>query len=116
MIYYSQLISNIGLGIRDLNEVLTKLKNAYFDNTKWRELGLHLGLHKRTLDVINGNYPKDTNGCQIECLARWLQRADNVDEYGMPTYIALAVALDKIGQKASAAYIRKSRRKYILHI
>ena len=111
MIYYSYFISNIGLGIQDLNDVLTKLRNADYDNTKWRKLGLELGLRAGTLAVIDQNYPRDADRCLDECLTKWLQRADNVDEYGMPTYNVLATALYNIDQKASAAYIRK----YIFH-
>ena len=92
--------------------MLTKLKNAYFDNSDWITLGLQLGLHMRTLNVIKQNHPRDAYRCLVECLAKWLQRADDVDYKGMPTYIALADALDAINQKASADHIRK----YIFHI
>ena len=98
--------------INDLNDVLTKLKNADFDNTKWRALGLELGLKPGTCSVIDENNFKNANKCLYDCLARWLERADNVDDKGIPTYDVLADALYNIGQKDPADYIRK----YIFHI
>ena len=92
--------------------MLTKLKYADFDNTKWRALGLKLGLKPGTCNVIDLSNQKDADRCLDECLVKWLQRADNVENKGMPTYDVLATALDNIGQKASADYIRK----YIFHI
>ena len=103
----------IGLTTRDLNEVLKKLENAYFDNSDWIRLGLKLGLHMRTLNVIHSNNPRDANRCLVECLTKWLEGADDVIKiYGMPTYSVLADALDAIYKKDSAAYIRKN----IFHI
>ena len=93
--------------INDLDKVLTKLKKGSFDNTKWRALGQKLGLRPGTLNVIDQNYPRDADRCLDECLTKWLQRADNVDEYGIPTYDVLANALDNIDQKDPAHYIRK---------
>ena len=92
--------------------MLTKLKNAKFNNANWRMLGLQLGLHKRTLDVIDSNHPRDTDRCHMECLTNWLTRDDDVDKQGKPTYNVLATALDNIGMKNQADYIRK----YIFHI
>ena len=46
------------------------------------ELGLRLGLKKTTLDVIEANYPRDVGRCLIECLSKWLERADDVDSKG----------------------------------
>ena len=95
-----------------MNDVLTKLRKADYYNANWRELGLKLGLRARTLDVIDHDNPRDVDRCLAECLVKWLQRDDNVDEYGMPTYDVLATALDAIDQKNQADYIRK----YIFHI
>ena len=95
-----------------MNDVLTKLRNTDFDNTKWRALGLELGLHERTLNVIDTTHPRNADRCHMECLAKWLTRVDDVDKQGKPTYNVLADALDAINHKASAAYIRK----YIFHI
>ena len=84
------------------------LQNANFDNTKWRELGLQLGLRQGTLNVIENNHPRDTDRCHDECLTKWLERADNVDKcHGVPTYSSLADALDMINQKDVTDKIRK---------
>ena len=93
--------------------MLTKLRDASFSNANWRELGLKLGLRPGTLAVIDQQNQKDPNRCHTECLTKWLQRADDVDDYGKPTYNVLADALDKVDdQKDQADYIRK----YIIHI
>lgn len=85
-----------------------KLQNANFDNTMWRVLGLELGLQQGTLNVIENNHPRDTDRCHVECLTKWLQRADDVDKcHGVPTYKSLAAALDKINRKDVADKIRK---------
>ena len=107
MIYYNYFISNTGLKTKDLNDVLTKLKNADFDNTKWRVLGGELGLKPGTCNEIDQNNPRDVNKCLYDCLTKWLDRADNVDNKGMPSYDVLATALDNIDQKNQADYIRK---------
>ena len=87
--------------------MLTTLKKASFDNTKWRELGGELGLRPGTLNVIEQNYPRDANRCLDECLTKWLQGADDVNDKGLPTYNVLANALDAKEQTAAARYIRK---------
>lgn len=85
-----------------------KLKEADFDNCNWRVLGHELGLRQGTLNVIETNYPRDTNRCHDECLIKWLQRADDVDTcHGVPTYSSLADALDSIDQKNVVDKIRK---------
>ena len=92
--------------------MLTKLRKADYDNANWRKLGLELGLHERTLNVIDRDHPNDTDGCHTECLTKWLKRADDVDDKGLPTYDVLATALYNKGLKDEADYIRK----YIFHI
>ena len=94
-----------------MNDVLTKLREADYDNANWRKLGLELGLHERTLNVIDRDHPNNTDGCHTESLTRWLKRADDVDKQGKPTYNVLATALYNIGLKDEADYIRK----YILY-
>ncbi|XP_019860630.1 PREDICTED: uncharacterized protein LOC109588967, partial [Amphimedon queenslandica] len=51
-----------------------------FPQTRWHELGLTLGLHKDLLDAIEKNHPGDISRCLLECLSKWLRRADNVDK------------------------------------
>ena len=85
-----------------------KLKDARFNKTDWRELGGSLGLHKHTLNMISEDQRGDVNKCFTECLAKWLNRADDVDSKGKPTFSSLADALDKMDDcTPQAEYISK---------
>ena len=96
------------LSTTDLRDVKIKLRNAAFDNTEWRKLGEELGLRKGTMNVISKNNPGDTERCYTECLTKWLERADDVDDcHGKPTLRLLADALDNINLTQVADKIRK---------
>lgn len=91
----------ITLTIKDLKEVLDDLREGGFSDKSYYDLGLQLGLYHRTLDNIKAdNYI----ACLRECIARWLQRADNVDAYGGANWTSLCNAVEKI-DKAVADYI-----------
>ena len=67
------------------------------------ELGLKLGLKKKnTLDVIEANNPRDVSRCLIECLSKWLERADDVDSKGGASWDSLSVALRSMNEIAVA--------------
>ena len=67
------------------------------------ELGLKLGLKKKnTLDVIEANNPRDVGRCLIECLSKWLERADDVDSKGGASWDSLSVALRSMNEIAVA--------------
>ena len=66
------------------------------------ELGLKLGLKKNTLDTIRANYPHDTRQCLIECLSKWLERADGVDSKGGATWDSLSDAFRSMDENAVA--------------
>ena len=66
------------------------------------ELGLKLGLKKNTLNTIRTNYPQDTRQCLIECLSKWLKRADAVDSKGGATWDSLSDALRSMDEIAVA--------------
>ena len=66
------------------------------------ELGLKLGLKKNTLDAIETNYPRDAHRCLIECLSKWLERADDVDSKGGATWDSLSDALRSMDEIAVA--------------
>ena len=89
-------------GIQELNDVLELLKKCGFSETRWFELGLALGLSKTTLDTIRANHPQDTHQCLIECLSKWLQKADGVDSKGGATWDSLSDALRSINENAVA--------------
>ena len=88
--------------IDQLIDVLDLLKRCGFPQTRWHELGLRLGLHKDTLDIIERNYPTATSRCLMECLFQWLSRADNVDSRGGATFDSLSDALKSMNENAAA--------------
>ncbi|XP_019858647.1 PREDICTED: uncharacterized protein LOC109586860 [Amphimedon queenslandica] len=90
------------LSIKDLKEVLDDLREGGFCDNSYYDLGLELGLYRRTL----GNIKADSYiACLRECIARWLERADNVDGHGGANWTSLCNAVEKI-DKAAADYIR----------
>ena len=96
------------LDIKDLGEILTLLKDGLFSGS-WEDLGLKLGLYDPTLNTIQAKYPRDNDACLRVCIARWLERADDVDRKGGANYVTLAEALYKMGQKNPAKYIRSGK-------
>ena len=94
-------------GIQELNDVLELLKKCGFSETRWFELGLALGLSKTTLDTIRANHPQDTHQCLIECLSKWLERADDVDSKGGATWDSLSTGLRSINEVAVAHMLDK---------
>ena len=89
-----------------MNKVLTALNNSHFSSHKWKTLGLKLGLYDPTLYLIQADNPRGNNACLRECIAKWLQRADDVDSKGGANYDTLAEALEKMGEKYTADHIR----------
>ena len=59
-------------------------------------LGLTLGLLQSTLSSIQADHPRSVSRCLIECLTKWLNRSDNVDSVGPPTWNSLANGLQII--------------------
>ena len=78
------------------------LKRCHFLESRWVELGLSLGLRKNTLDTIEANHPRYRSRCLIECLSKWLERADAVDIKGGATWDSLSDTLRSIGEMAVA--------------
>ena len=83
----------------DLIDVVNLLKRYGFSQRRWKELGLTLGLHKNTLDAIAEKY-STLEDCFIECIARWLSRADNVDSRGGANWDSLSDALKYMNETA----------------
>ena len=94
-------------GIQQLNDVLELLKKFGFSETRWFKLGLALGLSKTTLDTIKADHPQDTHQCVIECLSKWLKRADGVDSKGGATWDSLSTGLRSINENAVADMLDK---------
>uniref|UniRef100_A0A1X7TX83 Death domain-containing protein n=1 Tax=Amphimedon queenslandica TaxID=400682 RepID=A0A1X7TX83_AMPQE len=99
------------LTIDQLIDVLNLLKRCGFPQTRCHELGLTLGLHKNTLDVIERNHPSDVSRCLLECLSQWLSRADNVDSKGGATFDSLSDALKSMNENAAADKLDQEKRK-----
>ena len=87
--------------IDQLIDVLDLLKRCGFPQTRWHELGLRLGLHKDTLDAIKKDNDT-TDDCLMECLSKWLRRADKVDSRGGATFDSLSDALKSMNENAAA--------------
>ena len=115
------------LDINDLQYVLDTLNEAGFSQRKWKHLasylglnwkplGLSLGLYSSTLVTINAEYPGDDQECLRQCLVKWLERADRVDNEGGPRMSSLFAALEDIGEKATADYISKLLLLLLLYI
>ena len=78
------------------------LKHSGFSEPNWFNLGLALGLHKPTLDIIETNHRPSRY--LTECLTKWLYRVDNV---GPPTWDTLADGLYKINDNVVAKKLTK---------
>ena len=90
-----------------LSEVRSALREGKFKNSSWIDLGDGLGLHPNTLSTIEANHPRNSDRCARECLVKWLDRADGVDEKGGANWKTLSNALEAAGQKNAADYISK---------
>jgi hypothetical protein len=93
------------LYVPDLSIILEALRDSNFDDTKWMNLGLTLGLFITTLRVIENDRWTDTSRCLLDTMDKWLRRADNVSNEGNPSWDTLSDALHKINEHASADYI-----------
>uniref|UniRef100_A0A1X7TWC5 Death domain-containing protein n=1 Tax=Amphimedon queenslandica TaxID=400682 RepID=A0A1X7TWC5_AMPQE len=99
------------LTIAQLIDVLNLLKSCHFPQARWHELGLTLGLHKNTLDVIEKNHPGDVSRCFTECLSKWLSKADNVHSKRGATFDSLSDALKSMNENAAADKLDQEKRK-----
>ena len=81
------------LDVKDLVEVLNILTEHNFDSTCYVNLGLYLGLLNPTIKAVKSRCRDDSESCLRECLVRWLEKADEVEEKGGPTWYALIKAL-----------------------
>ena len=86
--------------ITQLIDVIDVLKKCFFPDIRWFDLGLELGLWKKTLDIIAKSHSSDIPRCLTECLSKWLSRVDNVDHRGGATWHSLSVSLRSMDEKA----------------
>ena len=87
--------------LEQLIDVLNLLKRCGFPQRRWKELGLTLGLLMDSLDATVENYSKVEDRF-IECIARLLRRADNVDSRGGATFDSLSDTLKSMDENAAA--------------
>ena len=93
-------------------EIFDLLKCSGFSARKFHELGLRLGLLKRTLDAIEMDKMGDPDESLRECLSKWLDRVDNVDIKGGATIDSLSNALRAMGETAVSDKIDQKSELY----
>ncbi|XP_019861674.1 PREDICTED: uncharacterized protein LOC109590195 isoform X2 [Amphimedon queenslandica] len=79
---------------------------------KWFDLGLRLGLQKGTLDVIRSNN-STASECLLDCLSKWLRRADDVDRRGGATWDSLSDSLRSMGLFNVATNLDREKRPFL---
>ncbi|XP_019862156.1 PREDICTED: uncharacterized protein LOC109590713, partial [Amphimedon queenslandica] len=62
----------------NLIDVLDVLDDHEYSGVEYYDLGLRLGLHSRTLNVIKEDNKGNVRSCLRECLAAWLEQRDSV--------------------------------------
>ena len=83
--------------------MLDDLREGGFSDESYHDLGLELGLRHRTLNIIKSDYSNDNERLR-ECISKWLERADDVDEIGGASWTTLYNAVEK-KNPAAADYI-----------
>ena len=81
------------------------MRENYFSDNTWSDLGLQLGITYPKLKEIKANNPQNVSGCLQECLAIWLERNYDIENYDKPTMESLAAALRRMGSRAVASGI-----------
>ena len=83
------------------------MKEGLFPSCSWKDLGRNLGLnYDTTLRSIESNSSKVEDRL-TECIAKWLKRADGVDDEGGANWTTLAKALEQCDSKPTAEFISK---------
>ena len=88
-------------GIADLFKVQLSINKV----ASWKNLGLALGLHYHTLQRIEREQLGRIGDCVTEMLAAWLQQADDVNQYGIPSWSVLRTAFERIGENVLAGQL-----------
>ena len=96
-----------------LVDIIDVLKKCGFPEAKWFDLGLRLGLLHNALTAIEANYGL-VDRCLMECLSKWLSRADNVVSRGggPPSWDSLSDALRAMNEIAVADKLDQHSKSY----
>ena len=97
------------LEINHLDEVLRILRKYNFDGTDYDDLGIGLGLLYPIKAIKPSNCREDPKSFLRECLVKWLEKADEVEEKGGPTWYALVEALRSINKAVADAVHKESK-------
>ena len=101
------LMYHVALGPNNAKEVL----NLIWDyRSRWRFIGIELGIDVSTLDTIDRDYRK-ADDCLTELITKWL-RCTNPK----PTRSAIAKALESQSVAASATTPSESKIVFIFYI
>ncbi|XP_019855073.1 PREDICTED: uncharacterized protein LOC109583970 [Amphimedon queenslandica] len=101
--------SHFPLDISKLKFVLQVLKHYKFPDARWFEFGLNLGLLHPTLEAIESAHRGNPSRCLMECLTKWLTKADdNVTTVGPIIWKTLANALREMDVKSIGIDICKT--------
>ena len=89
-----------------LSEIHEELLFSGFSESKWLTLGMRLGLKLQTLKAIESDHGRDgASRCLMECLEKWLSKADNVT--GPLSWITLADAVRRVDEISASENIKK---------
>ena len=101
--------------ISKLNFVLQVLRHYKFPEARWFEFGLNLGLLHPTLEAIESAHRGNPSRCLMECLTKWLTKADdNVTTVGPIIWKTLANALRGMNATSISTDIRKTSNNFII--
>ena len=103
--------------VSNLDIIVVALKNL----VNWFGLGLQIGLHHPTLEIIEADAPLNTEKCKRKMLHCWLKKCDKVSSKNGPTCQQLIEALQVINEpdlvkevKSIALKLKECNSKYIL--
>ncbi|XP_019852152.1 PREDICTED: uncharacterized protein LOC109582031 isoform X3 [Amphimedon queenslandica] len=101
--------SHFPLDISKLKFVLQVLRHYKFPEARWFEFGLNLGLLHPTLEAIESAHRGNPSRCLMECLTKWLTKADdNVTTVGPIIWKTLANALNEMNLISISDDFRKT--------
>ena len=92
----------------DLAEILHILGTSV---TKWREIGVVLGLEENVLNRIE-HENRDLMSCLRKMVSEWLKKNYNIERFGEPTWLKLAAAVRSSVGGSNSALAQEIARKH----